>query len=247
METSEWMGGDVGALVGALAKAVLDITGVSLDARNDAQNYRFASDEAILSVTRKALASHGLALVPVGIEVLACVPMPTTKGAPWIRTDILATYLLVHTGGGWLRVQSAGSGHDGGDKGIYKALTGALKYAARGALLLPVGLDPEVPTEAERPPAKPSKAQREAADTARRATHDPSWESARAAFAVACRDAGTSIDDVSAWCEAHGRPRPSQMDAARRTALVGWLRDHGIEVTEWAARAADAQRAGGEA
>lgn len=109
---------------------------------------------------------------------------------------------------------------------------------------LPAWATPKASTPAEKAVAKAAK---EIATVTRQATHDASWDADRSRFAVACKDAGTSIDDVSAWCEAHGRPRPSQMDAARRSALVAWLREHGVEVAEWAARAAEEQRAGGEA
>lgn len=63
-------------------------------------------------------------------------------------TTVLTTYVLKNTEEGagdsdHIIIKSSGQGVDNGDKGIYKAITGAKKYALQNLTMTPTGDDPE--------------------------------------------------------------------------------------------------------
>lgn len=204
-------GGNLGALAQAVAAVMAAVPYVLQTGRNDHQRYSYTSDADLLGAIQPQLARHGLALVVSGVEVLATENIGKTRsGGERTRHDLRVTYTLIHSDGGWIRVQSAGSGVDHEDKGIYKALTGAYKYVLRQTFAIPTGDDAER-AEALAPP-KP---------------HHSSWQRDRAGFCAWARehapDLAQPYEAIAAWCESLGRDRPSQMDSAARAKLRSWL------------------------
>ena len=59
--------------------------------------------------------------------------------------------------------------------------------------------------------------------------HDQSWSNARAGFCAWLGDKGWAYDDVAAFCEDLGKPRPSAMTDEGRAALARWLTGPGAE------------------
>lgn len=222
------------AEIGELAKALAAAQGAITVAAHDRENPHFRSHYATLAsiyaACRPALAAHGLAVVQA-----------MSDGAD--KRLVLTTRLL-HQSGQWMESTVSVAP----DKPGPQALGSAATYLRRYALVALVGVatgeddDGEAAERAPEPaPAKPkrqTKAEREAADTTRREGHDPSWAADRARFAAACAEAGPPYDVVAAWCEAHGRPRPSAMPQDRRDKLREWLTnpDHVTEIIEWSAR-----------
>ena len=141
-----------------LAKAICEVMAAASHVQKTGQNsyhgYNYASDADLLRVIQPAMAKAGLAMVPAQI---AQTEKALDKGK--VQTDVHLQYLLVHTSGETLTVQAIGRGIDKEDKGPYKAMTGALKYALRQTFLVPTGDDPEVHSqvhEAAPPPAPPA-------------------------------------------------------------------------------------------
>ena len=158
----------------------------------------------------------------------------TARGSAQWRTDLVVRYRLLHVSGESLDLEAPGCGVDFGDKGAYKAMTGALKYALRHTLLIPTGDDAEIapptePDEAPRaasPKAKPAgKAKETAAETAtRQATHHPSWTADQAGFFARIGEIpNATAASVGAVLERLGKPRASQMDSEARAGLLRWL------------------------
>jgi hypothetical protein len=204
-------GGPIGDLAAAVANVMADVPYVLQTGRNDHQRYSYASDADLIGALQPAMARHGLALMVTGVEVLEAANIGKTKsGGERIRHDIRVTYTLVHSSGAWIRVQSAGSGVDHEDKGVYKALTGAYKYALRQTFSIPTGDDAER-AEALAPPPPPHK----------------SWERDRAGFCAWARtyapDLAKPYEAIAEWCVSVGRPRPSRMDQATRSKLRAYL------------------------
>jgi len=228
------------ALVAALCRVMLAVGGVKETGRNEKQNYRYASDTDLLRAVQPAMAAEGLALVPSEVRAETTRHSDTRGGAAQWRTDVLVTYLLLHSGGGSLTLQAPGSGVDGGDKGAYKAMTGALKYALRHALLIPTGDDAEIAPRDEDPepprtapkraapkPSAPTPAPVQAPERTvppPKGEHDPEWEADKARFfaAMAKIPGCSSYDIVSRVAHAEGL-RPSQVGRAGRKALLEYL------------------------
>lgn len=145
-----------------IAKAVCEVMAAASHVQKTGQNafhgYNYASDADLLRVIQPAMAKAGLAMVPAQI---AQTEKALDKGK--VQTDIHVQYLLIHTSGETLTVQAIGRGIDKEDKGPYKAMTGALKYALRQTFLVPTGDDPEVHSQVHEvhevaPPAAPQAA-----------------------------------------------------------------------------------------
>jgi len=97
--------------------------------------YSYLSEEKITSEIRKAMLEVGLVIYPNRMEVVA----KTERMA-----SILITYRLQDVDSGdFIEVQALGEGMDAGDKAIYKAMTGAFKYAQRQTFMIPTGDDPD--------------------------------------------------------------------------------------------------------
>ena len=125
-------------LVKAVCYAMQDIGYVRQTGRNTHHNYSYTSEEDLTRAIQPALVKHGLMISPVRVELLCSEPVKD-----YIRQDILVTYCLSHVGGSYTYIVAAGSGTDKLDKSIYKAMTGAFKYALRQTFAIPSGDDAE--------------------------------------------------------------------------------------------------------
>lgn len=120
---------------------------IQKDKRNQAQGYNYLSEQAIKESLHDAMVEHGVLFMPsVGEVRHEVIGLQNAKGE---RRDVLLTtvsgfaqFIDVETGDS-ITVSMVGSGSDSNDKGTYKAITGALKYALTGAFLIPSGDDPE--------------------------------------------------------------------------------------------------------
>lgn len=126
-----------------LAKAICQVMAaashVQKTGNNSFHGYAYASDADLLRVIQPAMAKAELAMVPTQVGQ---VDKQLDKGK--VQTDVHVQYTLVHSSGESMTVQAIGRGIDKEDKGPYKAMTGALKYALRQTFLVPTGDDPEV-------------------------------------------------------------------------------------------------------
>lgn len=129
----------IGKIVAAIAKCSTEIGSVSKDGYNKAQGYAFVGDEHIMAKAQSALADNGLCIAPSTMEHAS---VPNLKGTQAICT-VCVTWLVSHISGEWFTIQTVGEGADPADKGAYKAMTGARKYAFRLLFNIPTGDDAE--------------------------------------------------------------------------------------------------------
>ena len=122
----------------AICKVMAAASHVQKTGKNSFHGYNYASDADLLRVLQPAMAEAGLIMVPTQV---AQSDKQLDKGKT--QTDVHVQYTLVHSSGETLTVQAVGRGIDKEDKGPYKAMTGALKYALRQTFLVPTGDDPE--------------------------------------------------------------------------------------------------------
>jgi len=144
----------------AICQVMADAERVRKTGKNAFHNYAYASDDDLLSSLQPAMAMAGLALLPVGYEHEIVLAEPSKQGRAQWRTDLRATYLLLHSSGQSIRVESRGCGIDGEDKGVYKAMTGARKYALRMVFSVPTGDDAERDDRRARPESSRTSAAR---------------------------------------------------------------------------------------
>jgi len=112
--------------------------------KNEFHRYKYASEASLLAVLRPAMLKAGLLLIPSGKDV--------SDIDSFGNTHVVVEYTLAHTSGEvWPdKVIAYGCGNDKnskggvGDKGLYKALTGANKYLLFKLFQIETGDDPEV-------------------------------------------------------------------------------------------------------
>lgn len=116
---------------------------VAKKGRNEFHKYDYATEADVLAVLRPALKKAGLAITS-SVTARETKPVTDAKGAPAYFTIVDVSYTIFDVENGeHTTVLATGTGIDSGDKGLYKALTGASKYFLLKTFLLPTGDDPE--------------------------------------------------------------------------------------------------------
>jgi len=110
---------------------------------NTKQNYKFVKAADVLRAIRNAFAKWGI-YAETNYEPLGTYDIKTNSGGNMHTTSVRATIVLYDVESDETKIISGlGDGADPGDKGIYKAQTGATKNALRNGFLLPDEADPE--------------------------------------------------------------------------------------------------------
>lgn len=148
----------------AIAKA---INPVPKKGENTTQHYSYVEAEDVLKLIRAKLLDAGILVRPELTNDTYISHFSETGGKSFVTTFVMAyTFVDTETGEEW-RVAIPAAGADiGGDKGVYKALTGSFKYALIQTFLIITGDDPEadrVSEETEQQTA--TKDERKAAPT----------------------------------------------------------------------------------
>jgi len=137
------MSENLAPLLVALNEVMKSVGYVQKDKKNAFHGYKYAGEEAVLEALRPALVKNGILLIP------------SMDGEVRIdehgNTHLVAAYTMAHISGAvWpekLRIPGAGNDKNKngiGDKGTYKALTGANKYLLFKLFQIATGDDPEV-------------------------------------------------------------------------------------------------------
>lgn len=120
-----------------------EIDHVEKAGRNAKQNYNFVRAADVLRVVREAFAKYGV-YAQTNFELLGTYDIKTNSGGNMHTATVKATIVLFDADSDETKtISGLGDGADGGDKGIYKAMTGSTKNALRNGFLLPDEADPE--------------------------------------------------------------------------------------------------------
>lgn len=131
------------AITQALHKVMSKVGYVQKGSKNDFHGYNYASEADLLEALRPAMLDAGLLLIPSAVE-----QSPVDQ---YGNTQVVMEYTLAHKDGEvWPdKIRALGCGNDKnkggvGDKGTYKAITGANKYLLFKLFQIETGDDPEV-------------------------------------------------------------------------------------------------------
>lgn len=117
--------------------------------RNDKQKYDFVRAADVLRAIRKAFADLGI-YAETNYDTLGSYDIKTNSGGTMHTAMVKATIKLYDTDSDETKtISGLGDGADSGDKGVYKAQTGATKNALRNGTLLPDEADPEADTRVD--------------------------------------------------------------------------------------------------
>ena len=130
-------------IVEKLVEVYKAVTHVAKRGENESQNYKYMKAADIAHAVRNALADLGV-YAEVNMTTERTYDVERQGKGPMHFADVRATInfydkerVLAITSSG------LGTGMDPGDKAVFKAQTGALKYALRNAFLVPDDTDPE--------------------------------------------------------------------------------------------------------
>lgn len=126
-----------------LIKIYEELDHVEKAGRNTKQGYNFVRSADVLREVRKAFAKHGV-YAQTQFQLLSTYDIKTNSGGNMHTATVQVNVTFLDSDSEeTVLVSGLGDGADSGDKGIYKAMTGATKNALRNALLLPDEADPE--------------------------------------------------------------------------------------------------------
>ena len=132
-------------------KAIKD--GMKKSWKNDLQNYSYFSDDQISEKFRNLFDEHEICFV-YSSQITGCREIsPTWKWTRQFVTDVLVNYKFVDIeNGSMIEWTACWSWNDTGDKWVYKAITGAVKYIFMKTFQISTGDDPEKDEVKERKP-----------------------------------------------------------------------------------------------
>lgn len=129
------------ALLGKLHEVAVAISYIEKHGENQHHKYNFVQAVDVVKRVRDELLGRGVVVIPASSNARHLAY--GSKGAHLTTVDLAYRFRDVETGA-CIEVPWVGVGSDtGGDKGIYKAYTGGLKYALLGLFLIPTSDDPE--------------------------------------------------------------------------------------------------------
>jgi hypothetical protein len=144
------------SLVKKLASVMQEVKYVQKRGKNNFHGYTYATEADVAEKVREALAEKNVVMIPNMVSHDVREKTNQKGNTEYIVTVIMEFTLMDGDSGESIKLQMAGQGQDSGDKGIYKAITGAQKYAMMKAFMIPTGDDPEADESVdERNEAKP--------------------------------------------------------------------------------------------
>jgi hypothetical protein len=133
------------SLIGKLASVMAEISRVKKNGVNSFQRYNYATEADLVEEVRQKLGSRGVFIFTEIDEVTERdTGRKTQSGVSLKITRVKARHTFRDADSDEsFSLVSYGEGEDGSDKGIYKALTGAVKYFISKNFLMSTGDDPE--------------------------------------------------------------------------------------------------------
>lgn len=130
-------------LVKKLAKVMQEVKYIEKKGFNKFNNYKYATESDVAERVREVLAEQNVIMLPDVVEHTTREHLNRKGHTEYIATVKVKFTFIDGDSGEELSIHSAGEGQDAGDKAVYKAITGAQKYALMKAFMIPTGDDPE--------------------------------------------------------------------------------------------------------
>ena len=129
-----------------------DVGSLEKDKKNQMQNYEYLSESAVKHAIQPLLVKYKVVFTIEARGQKRENIGQTKTGSTMFNTDVELLYVFYDAESGEsLSGVFVGTGSDTGDKGVYKAITGAIKYILTSTFLIPTGEDPEDEKEAKKP------------------------------------------------------------------------------------------------
>lgn len=117
-----------------------DIGTMKKDGFNDHSKYNYLSETQVTALMKDLFDKHGV-IFGYSSKITSKERTPSEKQ---VTVDVEVSYSFIDTETGeMLHGTAVGQGSDQTDKGVYKAITGAIKYIYMKTFNIPTGDDPE--------------------------------------------------------------------------------------------------------
>ena len=131
------------SLVRKMSEIMKEVGRVPKNGYNEFHKYKYVKEEDILEVLREKMAEKNVMIFQNLVE--KDITVSGTDAKPKFLTSIKMEYTIMDGDSGeQIVISQGGQGEDAGDKGIYKATTGANKYVLMKLFMIPTGDDPEL-------------------------------------------------------------------------------------------------------
>lgn len=151
MKTSE----QIDKIMPAIVAARGEMRFVAKGGNNTFDKYNYARLDNYMRVVEDPLEKNKLFIVTSADSCSQLDPRTTKSGGSEFVVRLTLTMRVVHESGQWMEISIIGDGQDRGDKGIYKANTGARKYGYAMLFGLTTSDDPEETSPEPPPPNRP--------------------------------------------------------------------------------------------
>lgn len=191
-------------LASKLAKILGEVGKVAKSGHNSHFHYDYVTENDLVYAVRDKLAEAGV-FVFTSNESQSVELYEDKEGKKFFLTTVTTKHTFIDgESGEQFSVLSQGQGSDNGDKGGYKAMTGAMKYFLYKCFMIPTGDDPEQDTKTDERGAPEKKtASREASGPGEPTDRPPP----RAAAPEVTRDEKPPVTDAmiekhrgGKWC-----------------------------------------------
>lgn len=134
------------SLMHKLAEITTAVERIPKNGHNDFHHYDYALESDIKDVVRKEMAERNLVMIPNELS-RTTAQIQAKNGMQQLVTLEVEYSINDADSGESVKMIGYGDGQDSGDKAVYKAKTGALKYALTSLFMIPTGDDPEKPLQ----------------------------------------------------------------------------------------------------
>ena len=148
------------SLVRKLSEVMGEVERIAKNGRNEFHKYDYATESDIAAAVREHMSARHLMLVP-SVEKQEWEKVVRKNGETKLCTLTVRYRLMDGDSGEEMEFTIIGQGEDAMDKGTYKAMTGATKYALMKLFLMPTGDDPENDSEHRHTPGRQQQAPRD--------------------------------------------------------------------------------------
>lgn len=141
-----------------LAEVMAEVGRVPKNGENKQQGYKYVTESDLADAVRKHLSDRGVMLF-MHVESCELIPVQSKQGGSGYVADVSTRHEFVDSeSDDTYSFTMHGTGIDyPGDKAVYKALTGAVKYALMKTFLIATGDDPEATEEPKRKTSEKQK------------------------------------------------------------------------------------------
>ncbi|WP_241475428.1 ERF family protein [Priestia flexa] len=130
-------------LVKKLAEVMKAVKYIEKKGYNAFHKYKYATEADVAEKVREELSERNVMMIPSVLSNQTREHVNAKGKTEYIVTVEMEFTFMDGDTGETISFRTVGEGQDAGDKGSYKAMTGAQKYALMKAFMIPTGDDPE--------------------------------------------------------------------------------------------------------